>query len=173
MLGEGPFGYRVREVFRVADCARRIDPQCRVMSADIVEQPGQIFLEMPALGEEERDDSDVPDAFGGQSGNGRSEGRLHQFQKRQFHANAGLLLVQPCHDPAERLRPRRIAGTMGKQQDCRSRRLAHAINERSCILTSVADWEPSASINSCNYVNDLAATGRFTLHLLYRWKTVT
>jgi hypothetical protein len=145
MLREGPFGYRIREVFRVADCARRVDPQRRVMPADIVEQPGQIILEMPALGEEERDDSDAPYAFGGQSGNGRGEGRLHQFQKRQFHANAGLLLVQPCQDPAERFRPRRIAGAVGKQQDCRSRRPAHAKNERSCILASVADREKGRS----------------------------
>ena len=105
MLVEGPVGNGVGEVFRVADCARYVDPQRRVMPANIVEQPGQVFPEMPALGEEQRDDSDLPDARGGQAGHGRSEGRLHHFQKRQFHAHAGLLTAQSRHDAAERLRP--------------------------------------------------------------------
>ena len=121
MLGEGPVGNGIGEILRIADCARHVDPQRRVMPADVIEQLREILLEMPALGEEQRDDSDVLDAFGGQSGNGRGEGRLHQFQKRQFHANAGLLPAKPHRDPAERLRPRWIAGTVGKQKDGRSR----------------------------------------------------
>ena len=63
----------------------------------------------------------APDALGGQAGHGRFKGRLHQFQKRQFHAHAGLLAAHPRHNPAERLRPGRIAGTVGKQEDGRSR----------------------------------------------------
>jgi hypothetical protein len=117
MLVEGPVGNCVGEVFRVADCRRYVDPQCRVIPADIVQQSGQILLEMPALREKQRDDSDVPDALGGQSGYGRFEGGLHQFQKRQFNTNTGLFLAQPCHDPAKRLHPRRISGTVGKQED--------------------------------------------------------
>jgi len=117
VLREGPIGYGVGEVWRVANCGRHVDPQRRMMPADIVEQPGQIFLEMPALSEKQRDDGDVPDILRCQSGNGRFEARLHHFQKRQFHANAGLLPAQPCHHPAERLRPRRIAGAMCKQKD--------------------------------------------------------
>ena len=105
MLVEGPVGNGVGEVFRVADGARYFDPQRRVMPADIVEQPGQVFLEMPTLGEEQRDDSDLPDALGGQSGNGRSERRLHHFEECQFHTRTLLLVAQPRHDAAERLRP--------------------------------------------------------------------
>ena len=105
MLVEGPVGYGVGEVFRIADCGCHVNPQRRVLSADIVEQPGQVFLEMPALGEEQRNDGNVADAFGGQTSNGRREGRRHQFQKRQFDAYAGLLAPQPGHDPAEWLRP--------------------------------------------------------------------
>mgnify|MGYP007034159361 CR=1 FL=1 len=117
MLVEGPVGNGVGEVFRVADGARYVDPQRRVMPADSVEQPGQVFLEMPALGEEQRDDGDLPDAFGGQAGNGRSEGRLHHFEECQFHTRTLLLVAQPCHDAAERLRPRRVACAVGKQKD--------------------------------------------------------
>ena len=94
---------------------------------------------MPALSEEQRDDRDVPDVLGGQSGNGRGKGRLHQFQKRQFYANAGLIPAEPRRYSAKRLRPRRITGTMGKQKDCRSGRLTHTKNERGCIPASVAD----------------------------------
>jgi hypothetical protein len=140
MLVEGPVGYGVGEVFRVADRGRYVDPQRRIMLADAIEQLGQIFPEMPTLGEEQWDDSDVPDAFGGQSGNGRSKGRLHHFEECQLNMHTGLLVAQPRHDPEEWLRPRRIAGTVGKQKDCRSWRLAHAKNERSCIAASVADW---------------------------------
>ena len=105
MLGEGPIGNCIGEVFRVADCSRHIDPQGRMMTADGVEQPGQISLQVPTLGKEQRDDRDLSNAPGGQAGNGRGEVRLHQLQERQLHANARLLLAQPCHDPVKRLRP--------------------------------------------------------------------
>ena len=139
MLGECPIGYCIGEVFRVADCARNVDPQRRVMAANIVQQLRQIFLEMPALSQEQRDDRDVPDVLGGQSGNGRGKGRLHQFQKRQFYANAGLIPAESRRYSAKRVRPRRITGTMGKEKDCRSRRLAHAKSDRRSIQDSVAD----------------------------------
>jgi hypothetical protein len=117
MLGEGPVGYRVGEDFRVADCGRDIDPQRRVMPPDVVDQPGQIFLEMPALGEEQRDDGDAPDVLGGQGGNCRIKRRLHHVEECELNTDAGLLLAHPCHDPAEWLRPRWVAGTVGKQED--------------------------------------------------------
>ena len=117
MLGEGPISNCVGKVFRVANRGRHVDAQRRVMPADIVEQPRQVFFEMPALGEEQRDYRDVPDVLRGQSGNGRFEGWLHQFQKRQLHTNAGLPLAQPCRDAAERLGPSRITRAVGKQKD--------------------------------------------------------
>jgi hypothetical protein len=145
MLGEGPVGYGISEVFRIADRARNIDPQRRVMPPDVVDQPGQIFLEMPALGEKKRDHGDAPDTLGGQGGNCRIKRRLHHIEECELNTHAGLLLAHPCHDPAERLRPRRIAGAVGKQEDCRSRFVAHAKNEGSCIPASVADWETGRS----------------------------
>ena len=126
MLGERPIGYRISEVFRVSDCGCNVDPERRVMPANSVQQPRQIFLEMSALGEEQGDDRDMFDVLGGQSGNGRGKGRLHQFQKRQFYANAGLIAAESRRYSAKRLRPRRITGAMGKEQDCRSRRPTHA-----------------------------------------------
>ena len=125
MLGECPIGDRIGEVFRVADCTGNVDPDGRVMPANSVQQPRQIFLEMPALGEEQRDDRDMPDVLGGQSGNGGGKSRLHQFQKRQFYANAGLIAAESRRYSAKRLRPRRVTGAMGEEQDRRSR-LAHA-----------------------------------------------
>ena len=77
MLGECPIGYRIGEVFRVADCTGDVDPERRVMPANSVQQARQIFLEMPALGEEQRHDRDMPDVLGGQSGNGGGKSRLH------------------------------------------------------------------------------------------------
>ena len=144
MLGKSPVGNCVRKVIRVANGGRYVNPQRRVIPADVVEQPGQILFEMPALCEKQRDDSDLPDILGGQSSNGRFKGWLHHFQKREFHANAGVLAAQPCHDPAKRLRPRRIAGTVGKQQDCRSRCVFHLTERRSPIPTSVADREAAS-----------------------------
>ena len=145
MLFERPIGNCICEVFRVADSRRYVDPQCRVIPADVVEHPGQILLQMPALPKEQRDDGYVRDALGCQSGDGRVEGGLHHFQESQFNPRTGLLVPQSRHDPAEWLRPRRVAGTVGKQKDGRSRCLVHAKNERSCILASVADWETGRS----------------------------
>ena len=132
MLGQGPVGNCIGELFRIADRARYVDPQRRVIPADVVEQPGQILLEMPALGEEQGDDRDMFDVLGGQFSNGRGKGRLHQFQKRQFYANAGLIAAESRRYSAKRLRPRRVTGAMGEEQDCRSR-LAHAKSNTKSI----------------------------------------
>ena len=94
MLGESPIGNRVSEVFRIADCARDVDPHCRMTAADIGEQPGQILLQMSALGKEQRNHGNVPDTLPGQARDGRSQVRLHDFQERQLHAQAGLFSTQ-------------------------------------------------------------------------------
>ena len=121
MLGESPIGNRVSEVFRIADCARDVDPSCWMTAADIGEQPRQILLQMAALGKEQRNHGNVPDALTGQARDRRGQVRLHNFQERQLHAQGGLFATQSCRDAPKRLRPRRIAGAVGKQKNGRRR----------------------------------------------------
>ena len=114
MLGESPVGNRVSEVFRIADCARDVDPQRWMTAADIGKQPRQILLQMAALGKEQRDHGNVTDALTCQARDRRGQVRLHYFQERQFHAQAGLPATQSCRDAPKRLRPRRIACTVSE-----------------------------------------------------------
>ena len=105
MLGESPVGNRVSEVFRIADGTGDLDAQLRMLLANVVEQPGQILFQVPALGEEQGNYCDAAYACGGQPGYGASKGRLHELQKREFHRNAGLLRRKPRRDPAKWLGP--------------------------------------------------------------------
>ena len=141
MLGEGPVGYSVREVFRVADRSGYVDMQARVLAADVIEQPGQIFLEMPALGEKQRDDRDAYESAGLQTGYCVGQRWPHELQKRQFDMRLRIIAAQSCHDPAKRLGPRRVAGAVCEKKNRRTRRLAHVEIEKSGMPASVADWE--------------------------------
>jgi len=88
---------------------------------------------MSTLGQKQRYHGDVACALLDQSLDRRLKGGLHAFQERKFDSGVGLLLAQAFDDPAERLRPRRIARAMRKKDDGGTRRLTHIELNGSCI----------------------------------------
>lgn len=139
MLSKGPVGYRVSEVFRIADGLRNGNPQRRIVPADVVEQPRQIFPQMPALGEEQRDDRDVLDSALRHRSHRLRQRRPHHFQKRQFDRRVGMLVAQPLHDAVEGLGPLRSAGAVREQNDRGNHCAVHDEIECSRMCASVAD----------------------------------
>lgn len=86
--------------------------------ADLLDQPGQVVLQVTAHAEKNRHDAQGPHAFAMQRRGAGLERRLHQFQEGEHDALAGQQFAEFGYELLERARPLQVTRAVGEENGC-------------------------------------------------------